>query len=70
MPAEFITDDTGARVLVGAPAGPPPEPPYIRYAPWEPTTGYDLRTLAERVADVEQRLARLEGVALRSEGEL
>lgn len=52
--AEFVVDDTGAKVIVA------PEPPYIRYTPWEPTPGADLHTLAVKVAELDQRLARLE----------
>lgn len=65
--AEF-TDDTGAAASASASSG----PPYIRYAPWEPAAApsYDLRTLTDKVAGLEQRLARLEGMIQRREGEL
>jgi len=44
--AEFVIDDTGAKVLV--------TPPYIRYTPWEPTPGADLHALAVRVVELER----------------
>ena len=66
--AEFVADDTGAAASASASSG----PPYIRYAPWEPAAApsYDLRTLTDKVAGLEQRLARLEGMIQRREGEL
>lgn len=46
--AEFVTDDTGAKVLKTQGV------PYIRYTPWEPTPGADLHALAVRVVELER----------------
>lgn len=49
--AEFVIDDTGAKVLV--------TPPYIRYTPWEPTPDYDTRTLTDRLTVLESKTAEM-----------
>lgn len=52
----------------------PGEPPYIKYVPWQPAAGYDLRTLGERLTTLEARVKHLEAIVHRyinrNEGEL
>ena len=47
--AEFVPEGTGKTDNV----------PYIRYTPWEPTPGYDVRTLADRVTTLESKTAEM-----------
>lgn len=51
--AEFVTDDTGAKVLKTQGV------PYIRYTPWEPTPDYDTRTLTDRLTVLESKTAEM-----------
>ena len=39
------------------PAG--PEPPYIRYNHWQPTPGYDTRTLADKLQAQEKTIGEM-----------
>ena len=62
--AEFVADDTGAEVRV----------PYIQYAPWEPkpvpASAYDLRTLGDKVTELQAEVARLHALLVPAEGDL
>jgi hypothetical protein len=62
--AEFVPEGTGKTDNV----------PYIRYTPWEPTPGYDVRTLAQKLDEALKRIAHLEAIVHKyinlSEGEL
>lgn len=48
--------------------------PYIRYVSWQPTPGYDTRTLAQKLDEALKRIAHLEMIVHRyinrNEGEL
>ena len=60
--AEFIEDATGAKTRV----------PYICYAPWEPKPApvYDLRTLGDKVTELQAEVARLHALLVAAEGDL
>ena len=62
--AEFLADNTDAKNTV----------PYIRYAPWEPksapASAYDLRTLADKVTELQAEVARLRALLVSAESDL
>ena len=60
--AEFIEDATGAKTRV----------PYICYAPWEPKPApvYDLRTLGDKVTELQAEVARLRALLVAAESDL
>ena len=66
--AEFVEDDINAKASASASSG----PPYIRYAPWEPKPApvYDLRTLADKVTELQAEVARLHALLVPAEGDL
>lgn len=48
--------------------------PYIQYAPWEPksapASAYDLRTLADKVTELQAEVARLRALLVSAESDL
>ena len=67
--AEFLADDIYVGVTYADATV-----PYIRYVPWkpapEPALAYDLRTLGDKVTELQAEVARLRALLMASEGEL